>query len=86
VNQRIQFKGPRREWHAPIAAAAVSVAPEEVEVRQDIDDETTVAAAAFAARHDPANWRSSSYDLMSGLQITEFEDTIPDALLDDFGL
>jgi hypothetical protein len=37
-------------------------------------------------RHDPANWRSSSYDLMSGLQITEFEDTVPGALLDDLGL
>jgi hypothetical protein len=85
VNQRIRFKGPRREWH-PRAAASVSLAPEQVEVRKDIDDEVPTATEARAVRHDPANWQSSSYDLMSGLQITEFEDTIPDALLDDLGL
>ena len=86
VNQRIRFKGPRREWHATREAAPVSLAPEQVEVRKDIEDESATATEALAARHDPANWQSSSYDLMSGLQITEFEDTIPDALLDDLGL
>ena len=91
MNQRIRFKGPRREWHATRAATPVSIAPEQVEVREDIEDESAAAAAAtaveaLAARHDPANWQSSSYDLMNGLQITEFEDTIPDALLDDLGL
>jgi len=86
VNQRIRFKGPRREWHAARAAAPVSLAPEQVDVRKDIDDDGAKATEALAVRHDPASWRSSSYDLMSGLQITEFEDTIPDALLDDLGL
>jgi len=86
VNQRIRFKGPRREWHATRAAAPVSLAPEQVEVRKDIDGEGATATEALAVRHDPANWRSSSYDLMSGLQITEFEDTVPGALLDDLGL
>ena len=91
MNQRIRFKGPRREWHAPRAAAPVSTPPEPVEVRKDTEDESVAAAAATAADaqagcHDPANWLSSSYDLMNGLQITEFEDTVPDALLDDLGL
>ena len=92
MNQRIRFKGPRREWHDPRTATPVSIAPEQVEVRKDIEDPSRAAGAApvafeaLAARHDPANWQSSSYDLMNGLQITEFEDTIPDALLDDLGL
>ncbi|MEO6745761.1 MAG: hypothetical protein ABIS28_07530 [Caldimonas sp.] len=86
MNQRIRFKGPRREWHADREAAPVSLAPEQVEFRTDIEDEGATATETLVARHDPANWRSSSYDLMSGLQITEFEDTVPAALLDDLGL
>jgi len=88
VNQRIRFKGPRRDWHSPDSASAVSIAPEQLETRPDTKAETAATAAvdAQAMCADEASWMSSSYDLMSGLQITEFEDTVPDALLDDLGL
>ena len=89
MNQRIRFKGPRRDWH-PLhgGTSAVSVAPEHLETRPGNAAEiaATAAADAFALRADEASWQTSSYDLMSGLQITEFEDTVPDALLDDLGL
>ena len=88
MNQRIRFKGPRRDWHAPGRAPALSTAPERLESGADIKMEIAANAAvvALALRADEASWQASSYDLMSGLQITEFEDTIPDALLDDLGL
>ena len=85
MNQRIRFKGPRRHWQPSLDAPPVSIAPDHLESRQDTEAETA-AVDALARRADEANWRSSSYDLMNGLQITEFEDTVPDALLDDLGL
>ena len=89
MNQRIRFKGPRREWQAQHGAPAVSIAPERLENRADIEIEiaATAAVAALALRADEASWQSSSsHDLMSGLQVTEFEDTVPAGLLDDLGL
>jgi len=88
VNQRIRFKGPRRHWQPAHNGSAVSIAPDQVESRKGIEAEIAATAAVdtFARRPDEASWRSSSYDLMNGLQITEFEDTVPGALLDDQGL
>ena len=88
VNQRIRFKGPRRDWQPSGGSPAVSIAPEQLEGRAAIETEhvTIGGKAAFARRADESSWQSSSYDLMSGVQIIEFEDTVPDALLDDLGL
>ena len=89
MNQRIRFKGPRREWHAPRGGPGVSIAPERLENRADIEIEmaATAAATALALHVDEASWQSSSsHDLRSGLQVTEFEDTVPAGLLDDLGL
>ena len=89
MNQRIRFKGPRRDWQPLRDAPAVSIAPERLEDRADIEIElaATAAVAALVLRADEADWpSSSSEDLMSGLQVTEFEDTVPAGLLDDLGL
>ena len=88
VNQRIRFKGPGRHWQPPRDSAPVRIAPDQLDSRKDIEAEIAAAAAvdALAPGADEASWRSSSYDLMSGLQITDFEDTVPGELLDGLGL
>ena len=88
MKQRIRFKGPRRDWQPTVGSPALSIAPEQLEARaeMEIDHPATAGMAAVGRRADEASWQSSSYDLMSGLQITEFEDTVPGALLDDLGL
>ena len=88
VNQRIRFKGPRRDWQASGGSPEVSLVPERTDSRADIavGHAASAGAAALARPADEASWQASSYDLMSGLQITEFDDTVPGALLDDLGL
>ena len=87
MNQRIRFTGPRRDWQPSGGAPAVSISSEGIESRADIETEHAASSGGAAfTRTDEASWQASSYDLMSGLQITEFEDTVPGALLDDLGL
>lgn len=88
MNQRIRFKGPRRDWQASGDAPAACRTPERPQSRAAIAIEPASSAgvAALARPADEASWQASSYDLMSGLQITEFDDTVPGALLDDLGL
>ena len=89
MNQRIKFTGPRGWQRTPTGVQETTGPVQDLEpasaIAADEPPEDTPAAAPPSARAE-ASWLSSSFDLMSGLQVSDFEDTVPSAWLDELGL
>jgi hypothetical protein len=89
VNQRIRFTGPRGWQRTPAGAQETTEQAQDPErtsvAAADEPSEDTSTPTQPSAR-DEASWLSSSFDLRSGLHVSDFEDTVPSAWLDELGL
>lgn len=85
VNQRIRFTGPRGWQRTPTAPDERAVGPQGG--RPDAAEAPASASPPpSTSGRDEATWQSSSFDLVSGLHVSDFEDTVPSAWLDALGL
>jgi hypothetical protein len=89
ANQRIRFTGPRG-WQR-VSASAIETAqrqPATMQAAQPlVQPAASIASAStLVAARDEASWLSSSFDLMAGLRVSDFEDTVPSEWLDELGL
>ena len=89
MNQRIRFTGPRGWQRTPTGAQETAEAAQEPEptAAAPVDEPPAEAEPGSQAPvRDEASWLSSSFDLRSGLHVSDFEDTVPSAWLDELGL
>lgn len=89
MNQRIRFTGPRG-WQR--TAGTSQETTEQTQDTEPADEPPADEPPADSSRppqplaREEASWLSSSFDLMTGLHVSDFEDTVPSAWLDELGL
>jgi hypothetical protein len=89
VNQRIRFTGPRAWQRAPTSEAGPAVGQQNgtpVGGEAPATLPTSASVPPSSAGRDAATWQSSSFDLVNGLHVSDFEDTVPSVWLDALGL
>ena len=89
ATQRIRFTGPRGWQRA--TASAIETAQQQPATMPGaqplVQAAASIASAStLVAGRDEASWLSSSFDLMAGLHVSDFEDTVPSEWLDELGL
>lgn len=89
MNQRIRFTGPRGWQRTPASAQETTDAAQDPEPTDAAPVDESPAEAVPKSQtpvRDETSWLSSSFDLRSGLHVSDFEDTVPSAWLDELGL